>query len=240
MLSADADCTLYVEEGSDGPVLMATYVDDFDLAGSDRDMDPVEARLRAKINVKRAADDTPFVGMQRVANPITGAITIHQRRCVEEVLVEFGMPQAKPVHVHWYRRRVHTPYQSGVELRRGAPGDTALPPAVPYAQVVGKLMFLAGFTRPDIMQPVAALTRCPAIPCESHWRAAKHLLRYLHGTAELGLRYHGPNVNVADGSATGELHIEGFADANYAGCKDTLRSTAGQVFRMNMAPLAAP
>jgi hypothetical protein len=42
-------------------------------------------------------------------------------------------------------------------------------------------------------------------------------------------------VNLADGSATGELHTEGFADANYAGCKDTFRSTTGQVLRMNGA-----
>jgi hypothetical protein len=201
MLGADADCTLYIKEGSDGPVLMATNVDDFDLAGSDRDMDPMQARLRTYFSVRRTADDAPFVGMQRVANPITGAMTIHQQRYVEELLVEFGMTQAKPVN---------TPSESGVELRRDAPGDTALPPAVPYAQVVGKLMFLAGCTRPDVMQPVAAL----------------------------GLRYHGPQVNVADCSATGELHIEGFADANYAGCKDTLCSTTSQVLRMNGAAVS--
>jgi hypothetical protein len=123
-----------------------------------------------------------FVVMQRVANAITGAITI-QQRYVEEFLVEFGITQAK---------LVHTPSESGVELRRDAPGDTALPLAVPYAQVVGKLMFLAGCTRPDIMQPVAALARYLAIPRESHWRTAKHQLRYLHGTAALGLRHHGP------------------------------------------------
>jgi hypothetical protein len=226
VLSADADCTLYIKEVSDGPVLMATNVDDLDLAGSDRDMDPVEARLRAKFNVKHTADDAPFVGMQRVANPITGAITIHQQLYAEELLVEFGMTQAKPVH---------TTSESGVELRRDAPGDMALPPAVLFAQVVGKRMFLAGCTHPNIMQPVAALARHQAIPRESHWRAAKHLLRYLHGTTGLGLRYHGPKVNVTDGSATGELHIEGLTDANYAGCKDTLRSTTGQVFHMQGA-----
>jgi hypothetical protein len=106
------------------------------------------------------------------------------------------------------------------------------------SMLVGKAMFLAGCTRPDIMQAVAALDRYLAIPRESHWRAAKHVLRYLHGTAALDLRYHGPNVNVADGSATGELHFEGFADANHAGCKDTLRSTTGQVFRMNGAAVS--
>ena len=229
MVSADADSAMYVRQGVDGPVIMATYVDDFKLAGTDRDMDPIEARLRSKFDVKRGTDDATFVGMQRVTDAASGAITIHQQRYTEELLAEFGMANSKPVH---------TPAEPGVELRRAAAGDAALAPEVPYAQVVGKLMFLAGCTRPDIMQPVAALARYMAAPRESHWRATKYLLRYLRGSAALGLRYHGPQPGGADGSVAGELPIEGFADANYAGCKDTFRSTTGQLFLMNGAAVS--
>jgi hypothetical protein len=52
---------------------------------------------------------------------------------------------------------VRTPFEPGVELQRNALDDTVLALAVPYALVVGKLVFLAGCTRPDIMQPVVAL-----------------------------------------------------------------------------------
>jgi hypothetical protein len=88
--------TLCAKQGAGGLVLVATDVDDFDLAGSDRDMDPVEARLRAKFDVKRTANGALFVGMQRVADRRI-AITIHQERYIEEILVEFGITQAKPV-----------------------------------------------------------------------------------------------------------------------------------------------
>jgi hypothetical protein len=111
-------------------------------------MDPMEVRLRANFDVKRTADDAPFVRMQHVTDPVTGAITIREQRYVEELLFEFGMTQAKPVP---------TPSEPDVELRRDAPEDAALTPHAPYAQVVGKLMFLAGCTRPDFMQPVVAL-----------------------------------------------------------------------------------
>jgi hypothetical protein len=54
-------------------------------------MDQVEARLRSKFDVKRAADNASFVGMKRVADLIMGAVTIHQQQYIEEFLVEFGM-----------------------------------------------------------------------------------------------------------------------------------------------------
>jgi hypothetical protein len=40
---------------------------------------------------------------------------------------------------------------------------------VPNAQVIGKLMFLAGCTLQDIVPPVAALARYSARPRESYW-----------------------------------------------------------------------
>jgi hypothetical protein len=125
------------------------------------------------------------------------------------------MTQAKPV------RR---PCEPGVELESVV---AVLAPPMRYGQVVGKLVLLAGCTRPDNMQPVAALVRYLALPRESDWRATKHQLRYLHGTVALDLRYHGPRPKGARGSAAGELPVQGLPEANYAGCKDTLRSTRG-------------
>jgi hypothetical protein len=84
-------------------------------------------------------------------------------------------------------------------------------------------------------QPVATLPHYLALPRESHWRAAKYHLRYLRGTVTLGPRYHGPQSKGSDGIAAGELPVEGCADANLAGCKDTLCSTTGRPFRMNGA-----
>ena len=159
MVSADADSAMCVKQGAAGPVTVAMYVDNIKLAGTDRDMDPIEARLRSKLDVKRENDDAMFVGMQRVTDAASSAITIHQQWYTEVLLAEFGMANAK---------LVHTPAEPGVELRHAAGGDIALAPEVPYAQVVSKLMFLAGCTRPDVMQPVAALARYMAAPQESY------------------------------------------------------------------------
>ena len=57
-----------------------------------------------------------------------------------------------------------------------------------YRQLIGSLMYLVN-TRPDICYAVSALSQFMSQPRQTHWIAAKHVLRYLRGTVGHGLRY---------------------------------------------------
>jgi len=61
----------------------------------------------------------------------------------------------------------------------------------PYAQLVGKLLYLANCTRPDIAAATSHLSRFMSNPTHSHWVQAKRVLRYLNGTKDLCLTYSG-------------------------------------------------
>lgn len=50
-------------------------------------------------------------------------------------------------------------------------------------------MFLSVATRPDIANATAKLAQLAENPQETHWRAAKRILRYLKGTITQGLRF---------------------------------------------------
>ena len=52
---------------------------------------------------------------------------------------------------------------------------------VPYASVVGSLMYDMVCTRPDIAHAVGVVSRYMANPGKEHWEAVKWLLRYLRG-----------------------------------------------------------
>ncbi|CAL1411860.1 unnamed protein product [Linum trigynum] len=54
-------------------------------------------------------------------------------------------------------------------------------------------------------------------PRTSHWTAVQRILRYLRGTLDVGLLF----------LVRGEAVMEAYADADYAGCLDTRRSTSG-------------
>uniref|UniRef100_A0A3Q7GJC1 Reverse transcriptase Ty1/copia-type domain-containing protein n=1 Tax=Solanum lycopersicum TaxID=4081 RepID=A0A3Q7GJC1_SOLLC len=64
---------------------------------------------------------------------------------------------------------------------------THLTDATRYRRVLGKLQYLS-FTRSDIAYVVNKLSQIMKAPSEFHWKDVKHVLRYLRGTIQLGLR----------------------------------------------------
>nr|GEZ78249.1 retrovirus-related Pol polyprotein from transposon TNT 1-94 [Tanacetum cinerariifolium] len=84
--------------------------------------------------------------------------------------------------------------------QNGTPVD-----ATKYRSMTGALMYLTS-SRPDIYQ---------AKPTEKHLKEVKRIFRYLRGTVNTGLWY------IKDSG----FELTGYSDADYAGCKDTLKST---------------
>ena len=82
--------------------------------------------------------------------------------------------------------------------------------AVPYSSVVGSLMYAQVCTHPDIAFVVGVLGRYLSDPGQSHWKAAKKVLRYLQGIKDLMLIYR----------RTDTLEVVGFSDSDYASCVD--------------------
>jgi hypothetical protein len=123
---------------------------------------------------------------------------------------------------------------SKLQLQAPAPGDEACT-IEPYASLVGGLMFLANWMRPDITQAVHVLARFMADPSCSHWLAVKRVLRYLAGTVEWGLLFGGRSEREAGSFVS---RVIGWCDADYAGCIDSRKSTSGRVFVLNGAAVS--
>ncbi|KAI5339047.1 hypothetical protein L3X38_018319 [Prunus dulcis] len=90
----------------------------------------------------------------------------------------------------------------------------------PYASLVGSLMYAQVCTRPDLAFSISVLGRFQSNPGQAHWIAGKKVLRYLQRTKEYKLIYR----------RVEQLKLEGYADADFAGCLDTQKSTSGVVF----------
>jgi hypothetical protein len=69
------------------------------------------------------------------------------------------------------------------------PDNKAFMHMVPYVSAVGALMYLAIATRPDIAFAVGMLCCFMAHPGPEHWKAIKHLFRYLRSTINYRLTY---------------------------------------------------
>ena len=84
-----------------------------------------------------------------------------------------------------------------------------------YAQIIGSLMHLMNYTRPDIAYAVGRLSRYTHCPNKDHWIALYRVLKYLKGTINYSLTYCG-------------LYLY----ANWIFDSDELKSTNGYVITL--------
>ncbi|XP_062075564.1 secreted RxLR effector protein 161-like [Humulus lupulus] len=93
---------------------------------------------------------------------------------------------------------------------------------VPYAALVGNLMYSQVFTCPDIVFVVGVFGRYLSDYGFSHSKVANKFMRYLQGTKDVMLTYQRADT----------LDIVGFSDADYAGCVDDKIFTLGYIYIM--------
>jgi hypothetical protein len=105
----------------------------------------------------------------------------HQTEFVSELLERFSMKDSTPVS---------TPIVAMSSVNAGETLQAADHEL--YRVIVGRLIYLACRSRPDITLAVSELSRYVSFPCHAHLAAAQHLLRYLNGTKELGVVYSRP------------------------------------------------
>ncbi|XP_023748854.1 secreted RxLR effector protein 161-like [Lactuca sativa] len=84
-----------------------------------------------------------------------------------------------------------------------------------YRKLVGSLRYLV-HTRPDLNYSVGVVSKFMQSPKQSHYAAIKHILRYVKGTTQYGLKYH----------KGGDGRLVGYSDNSYnSDCEDRRGTT---------------
>ncbi|XP_031287486.1 secreted RxLR effector protein 161-like [Pistacia vera] len=94
---------------------------------------------------------------------------------------------------------------------------------IPYANVVGSVMYAMISTQPDLSFAISLLSRFMSNPGFEHWLALKWLFRYINSYVHVGLNY---------GKRYDSLDLVGFVDSDFAGDKDSRKSTTTYVFTL--------
>ncbi|KAL0367257.1 UNVERIFIED_CONTAM: Retrovirus-related Pol polyprotein from transposon RE1 [Sesamum radiatum] len=184
-----------------GPLV---YVDDILITGpSISDIQTVKNYLHALFTIKDIGDARYFLGLE-IARNSTG-LYVAQTKYIVDIIKDTGLEQAKAAS---------TPFPPGLKLSTDCGALLQKPDS--YRRLVGRLLYL-GFTRPDISHSVQQLSQFLTQPCESHWQAAIHVVRYLKGCTSIGLFF--PSQN--------SFELKAFSDADWAACTDSRRSLTG-------------
>ena len=76
-------------------------------------------------------------------------------------------------------------------------------------------------TRPNIAQPVGAVSRCMTNPGGEHQKAIKKILKYIKGTSNIALYYGGS-----------KFIVRGYVDSNFTGGLDKKKFTTDYIFTL--------
>ncbi|CAM8999605.1 unnamed protein product [Rhodiola kirilowii] len=200
----EVDKTLFLlKEGKD-TLAVQVYVDDIIFGSTNPKLVKKFIDLMSsEFEMSMVSELKYFLGLQ-VAQGEDGT-RIHQQKYVKEIRKKFGMEAAKTCA---------TPMSPNDTLTK----DESSPRVDPtlYRGMIGSLLYLTAST-PDILFSVCLCARFQADPRETHVKAVKRILRYLKGTDDLCLFY----------PRGGELRLEAYTDADYAGCKTDRKSTSG-------------
>ena len=146
---------------------------------------------------------------------IGGSIHAVQTTYVDELLRKFKMSECKPTD---------TPMVAGLILGPGDPeskeGEEAEFDVKIYQSFVGAVLYLGLCTRPDVAYTAGVLSRYTKDPRHKHWRACKHLMRYLKKTRTLGITF------------KGKPKLVGYADSSLANDPSTRKSVSGYVIKL--------
>ncbi|XP_070026362.1 secreted RxLR effector protein 161-like [Nicotiana sylvestris] len=143
------------------------------------------------------------------------SLMLTQQHYVERILKKFDNFDVVPVS---------TPYDASGQLKKNK-GDVV--DQNNYAQVIGILMHLINFTRPDIAYVVCRLGRYTQNGSHDHWNALVRVMKYLRGTMNYGIKYSGfPTV------------LEGYSDANWISDSNETKFTSGYVFTLGGGVMA--
>ncbi|CAM9301167.1 unnamed protein product [Discosporangium mesarthrocarpum] len=108
-----------------------------------------------------------------------GVISLNQQLYAESTVSE-GMGSVQV-------RGASTPLDPDMDMTARREDEAILDGNIYPYPTLGKLMFLAGMTRPDLSNSVRELGRRTNAPCLRHWRGLQHVLRYTSTHPDIGI-----------------------------------------------------
>lgn len=199
-----------------------------------------------------------ILGMKVERDRVKRTLFLHQKLYIDKVLSTFKMNDCKSVFTPEDASIKLSQYNSPLVTDIDYAETMATMKKIPYAEVVGSLLYAGITTRPDIAHCVHVLTRYMQNPAIIHWEYAKRCLRYLKGTSEYGLLFTANNQSIVASATSHATYVaqptftsdkmyvaqptitspslitSGMSDANYGGDSESLIGNVDRDYKSMM------
>ena len=201
---------------------IAVFVDDLLIVGpSKSDINEMKEKLNIRFHMTDLGPCHYYLGMEVSRDRQNRTIHLSQKGYIEKVLRDFSMWECKPNA---------TPMETSTTTTLEQPDDQyrAEPELLKwYQSAVGSLMYAMLGTRPDIAFAISVVSRYASNPTTQHQTAVKRVFRYLRGSVNLRLTFRGDLK-----------FLTGYSDADWAGDRNTRRSTSGYIFNVGSGAIS--
>eukprot|EP00253_Pinus_taeda_P013786 PITA_13786 len=189
-------------------VIEEEVYNDLFLTGAEVLIVQCKRELTFKFEMKDLGLINYYLGLEIWQKP--DEIFVGQGKYTINILQKFGMMDCKSMD---------TPMMTNLKKLRDC--DSNLVDPSMRRKLIGSLNCLVNI-KPDICYAVNTLSQFLVEPRHVHWVATKHILRYLRGTIDYGLRY----------VFYRKWQLHGFTDADWVGCTNDRKSTSGFCFSL--------
>jgi hypothetical protein len=222
-VQSQSDGALFTHHSSDGgsPVYLLLYVDDIQIASAQLSRVTALKKLLLSKFSGRDLGETEFflqMSVQRIRS--TRLIVLRQQRHIDKLADVAGVSDAWPLQVPMmpavYRDKEGAPVTDTVAITQ-------------YKSLLGALMHISNFTRPDVAFAVSYLARFVNALTTDKFARVLDVIKYLNGTSSYGLYL---------GGRAEHCPIYAYCDADWAACPKTRRSMTGFVVKCGLGSIA--
>ncbi|GKE27550.1 retrotransposon protein, putative, ty1-copia subclass [Tanacetum coccineum] len=212
---------VYLKASGSNVTFLILYVDDILIMGNNIPMlQNVKSYLRRCFAMKDLGKAAYILGIKIYRDRSWRLIGLCHSAYIEKILKRYHMENSKRGSIPMHEKLRLSKSQGAL-----TPAELKRMQNVPYASVVGSIMYVVRCTRPDVTFAQNITSRFQQNLCDLHWTTVKNILKYLRNTKDMFLVY--------GGDISRELRVFCYTDAGYLTDADDLKSQTGYVFVLN-------
>ncbi|SYW84968.1 uncharacterized protein UHO2_06624 [Ustilago hordei] len=209
---------IYTKGQGEDMAIVVFYVDDtLVIAPRLETVLKVKKQIGQRWKMEDSGEVSHFLGIKISRDRAMRTMTIGQSGYIDQVLAKHLDKRTKPTMVPMQSIPEGTLVASAAQQKE-------------YPVIVGKLLWVANSTWPDLSLTMGVLARHMREPSQEHYQAAQRVLRYLESTRQVGLVYR---------ASESQEPLVAHSDANWASdATIQRRSTSGSVALVYGNPVA--
>ncbi|KAJ1038237.1 hypothetical protein NDA10_006762 [Ustilago hordei] len=209
---------IYTKGQGEDMAIVVIYVDDtLVIAPRLETVLKVKKQIGQRWKMEDSSEVSHFLGIKISRDHAMCTMMIGQSGYIDQVLAKHLDKRTKPTMVPMQSIPEGTLVASAAQQKE-------------YPVIVGKLLWVANSTRPDLSLTVGVLARHMREPSQEHYQAAQRVLHYLESTRQVGLVYR---------ASESQEPLVAHSDANWASdATIQRRSTSGSVALVYGNPVA--